>query len=73
MKGSMVPTNVEAKLRELAKVVSSAPIIWPDWFKDEGGSPASHAAWSSFLTSAADELEQRSLYAGRLLRRLAGD
>ena len=71
-----MPTNVEAKLREVAAAcdVPKGNIVtgWPDWFRDrivEDGT----RCWHDLLKEAADELEQRSLYAGRLLRRLAGD
>jgi len=72
MKGSLTPMNMEAKLREVAAAFAGNGLVYPEWFKEEHAKMG-QVAWANLLLGAADELEQRSLLSGRLLRRLAGD
>lgn len=70
--GAPGPGNVEAKLRELVAacdIPPGEPLNWPSWLEK----PVYGKTLAAIFQEAADELEQRSRYAGNLLRRLAGD
>ncbi len=65
------PKDMETRLRQISAGFAPGQ-NFPDWFASKarvGGNDA----WRDLLMEAADELEQRSLLSGRLLRRLAGD
>jgi len=70
--GSVMPMNVEGKLRELASICAAYPaaVQWPAWLAQ---GRTTQEGLAVFFNEAADELEARSRLAGQYLRRLSGD
>lgn len=66
------PKSMVVALREVILGIGTTPDKYPEWFRDESAADP-YKAWTTLLSSAADELEGMQKLNGKLYKTLYPD